>query len=174
MKTLTNYNHTIYASYLGYISQAVVIHNFQNLRLIQARNRLRSLVVVNKNHTLSARLDQMITGKCADHTLIFVQNRIAAIAALQHALTDIVNIVIQVEALDGIGATDAADGHGLIDHAHRTIRIEGCGNNASIGLDLAQLFAQLCLTDDDAFDADFQRSAHHIGLLTAHYDAVLA
>ena len=39
MKTLTSYNHTIYASYLGYISQAIV-NNFAPLLFLTFQSQL--------------------------------------------------------------------------------------------------------------------------------------
>ena len=66
------------------IRQTVVVDDLQNLRLIQTRDGLGSLVVIHQNHLLAPGAQQMEAGQGAHHLLVFVQNGIAAEAALQN------------------------------------------------------------------------------------------
>ena len=46
----------------------------------------------------------------ADDAVVFIQNGIAAVAAFQHTLADVVDKVVEMEALEVLRAADAADG----------------------------------------------------------------
>ena len=52
----------------------------------------------------------MVTGERADDAVVFIQNGIAAVAAFQHTLADVVDKVVEMEALEVLRAADAADG----------------------------------------------------------------
>ena len=82
------------------IRQAVVVDDLQNLRLIQAGNGLGPLVVVHQHHALAPGTQQVIPGQGAHDFFVLVQHRVAAVAAFQHHLADVVDIVRQVDGLE--------------------------------------------------------------------------
>ena len=87
-----------------------MIDDLQNFRLIEAGHGLGRLVVIDEHDTLALRADQMVTGERADDAVVFIQNGIAAVAAFQHTLADVVDKVVEMEALEVLRAADAADG----------------------------------------------------------------
>ena len=70
-----------------------------DLRLLEAGDGLRRLIVVDEDDTLAPRLDEMIPRERADDLVVFVEDRVAAVAALEHDLTHVVEIIGQVEGL---------------------------------------------------------------------------
>ena len=69
----------------------------QDLRLLDARDGLGQLVVVHQYHLLAPGRQQVIAGQGAHHLLLRVQHGVAAVAALQHHLADIVDIIVHME-----------------------------------------------------------------------------
>ena len=59
-----------------------MVDDLQDLRLVQARDGLGKLIMVHQNHLLAPGTEQMIAGQGAHHPLLFIQHRVAAVAAL--------------------------------------------------------------------------------------------
>ena len=149
----------------------MVVDDLQNLRLVQARYGLGLLVVVHQDHLLAAGPQQMVAGQGAHHPLLLIQNGIGPEAAFQHGVLHVVDIVVQVEAHQSLVLADAADGHGMVDEPHCPVGVIGGGDDAGVRLHGQQLRVHLRLTDDDAADADLQRTADHVRLVAADHDA---
>lgn len=156
------------------IRQTVVVDDLQNLRLIQTLHGLRPLIVVHQHHTLAPGAQQVIPGQGANDLFVLVQHRVAAIAALQHHLPYVVNIVRQMEADDVVSVARTGDGDGLIDETGHPAGIVGTGDDAGILGVGQQLLIHLRLAEDQAAHVGFQRTADHIRLVAAQDDVVLA
>ena len=152
----------------------MVVDNFQNFRLLQSRDRLRHLVVVNQHHALALGLNQMEARERADNLFIFVQNRIAAMAAAGDSFFDIVDKVGQMKRLQIVGAADTLDGNCLINHTRSLERVIRRDNDACVGWRAAQILRELCLTDNQAADIHFNGAARHFGLLATDDNGLLA
>ena len=154
------------------IRQAVVVDDLQNLRLIQARNGLGPLVVVHQHHALAPGAQQVIPGQSAHDFFVLVQHRVAAVAAFQHHLADVVDIVRQVEAHDLFIVAGPGDGTGLIDQPGHPAGLIGGGDDAGAPGVFQQVRVHLRLAQDQAADADVQGPADHIRLVAADDDVV--
>lgn len=69
----------------------MVVDDLQDLCLIESGDRLRDLVVIDQNHALAARLQQVIARERADDMLVFIEDGVAAVAAFQDDLTDVID-----------------------------------------------------------------------------------
>ena len=154
------------------IRQTVVIHDGQDLRLLDARHSLGQLVMIHQHHLLASWPQQMVTGQGADHLLLLIQHGIAAVAALQHHLADVVDIIIQMEADQIAGGAGAGDGDGLIDQAVDAAGVKGSGDDAGLARVLDPLRIHIGLAQDQAGHLHVQRAADHIRLAAAQHDAV--
>ena len=150
-----------------HIGKAVVVNDGQNFRLFQSGHGLGGLVVVHQHNPLAPGAQQMIPGQHAGHTLVFVQNGVAGLSVLEHLLLHIVQPVVQMEALQLLGAADAADGGGLEDQTGGTVSIKGGKDDARSCGQVPQLFRQLRLTQHQAAYIHFQRPADHLRLMAA-------
>ena len=74
-----------------------MVHDLQDLRLLQPRHGLGLFVMVHQDHLLAPGTQQMIPGQRTDYMLILIQNGVGAEAALQHPVLHIVDIVVQME-----------------------------------------------------------------------------
>ena len=149
------------------IRQSVMVHDLQDLRLLQTQNRLSLLIVVHQNDTLTAGPQQMIAGQHTHHTLLLVQDGIGAETALQHGILHIVNVIIQMEANHISALTNTTDGQGVPDQAHSPVSVIRGGDNASVLHTCQQFRIHFCLTDNDAVHIQLQRTADHIRLIAA-------
>lgn len=150
----------------------MVVDDLQDLCLIETGDRLRDLVVIDQNHALAARLQQVIARERADDMLVFIEDGVAAVAAFQDDLTDVIDKIRQVERLKLLGAADALDGDRVKDHARGLESVIGRGDDAGVGGRGPQILRQLCLTDDQAAHAKLDGAARHLRLLAADDDAV--
>ena len=148
----------------------MVVDDLQNLRLIQTLYGLRPLIVVHQHHTLAPGAQQVIPGQGADDLFVLVQHRVAAVAALQHHLPHVVNIVRQMEADDVVSVAGAGDGDGLIDKTGHPAGIVGAGNDAGILSVCQQRLIYLRLAQDQAAYIGLQRPANHVRLVAAQDD----
>ena len=112
----------------------------------------------------------MVTGQNTYDPLVFVQNRVAMLAELQHLLLDVVQPVFQVEAHQIGSPADTAHGSGLEEQPGCPVSIVGGGDDAGGGGQVAQLLAQLCLAQNQTVHIHLQGSADHIRLMAAQYD----
>ena len=151
-----------------------MIDDLQNFRLIEAGHGLGRLVVIDEHDTLSFWADQMVAGERADDAVVFIQNGIAAVAAFQHTLADVVDKVVEMEALEVLRAADAADGQRLIQQADGAVGIERRGDDDGVRRRIAELLVQLGLTDDDAAGVLLNGATHHVRLVAADDDAAAA
>ena len=149
-----------------------MVDDLQNLRLIQARNGLGPLVVVHQHHALAPGAQQVIPGQSAHDFFVLVQHRVAAVAAFQHHLADVVDIVRQVEAHDLFIVAGPGDGTGLIDQPGHPAGLIGGGDDAGAPGVFQQVRVHLRLAQDQAADADVQGPADHIRLVAADDDVV--
>ena len=81
------------------VRQPVMVYDLHDIRRIQPRHRLRDLIVVDQHDALAARLDEVVSGKRADDLVIFVEDRVAAVTALEDDLLDVVEEIRQVERI---------------------------------------------------------------------------
>ena len=150
----------------------MVIHDLQDLRLLQTPDGLGLFVVVHEDDPLAAGTQQMEPGQGAHHTLLIVQDGVGAEAAFQHGVLHVVDEVVQVEIHQILALADALDGQGVADEAHGLVGVVGRGDDARLRVHLQKLPLHLCLADDDAVDVQLQRPADHIRLVAADDDAV--
>ena len=151
----------------------MVVHDFQNLRLVQPRHGLGFFIVVHQNHPLAAGAQQVEAGQRAHHPFVLVQDGISPETALQHGVLHVVDIVVQVETDQSLAVADVRDGQSVADQAHGLIGVDGGGDDAGAGFGLQQLLGHLRLTDDDTADLQLQGPADHLRLVTADDNAVL-
>ena len=154
------------------VRQSVVIHNLQNLRLVQPHHGLGLFIVVHEDYLLAAGPQQMKPGQRPHHLFVFIQNRVGPEAALQHRVAHIINIIVQMEADKVSTFTDMGDGQCMPNQAYRLIGIVRGRHQASLRLHIEKLLRNLRLTNNDAAHADFQRTPNHIRLVSADHNAV--
>ena len=128
--------------------------------------------MVHQHHALAPGAQQVIPGQGAYDFFILVQHRVAAVAALQHHLADVVDIVRQMEAHDLFIVAGPGDGTGLIDQAGYPAGLIGSGDDAGTPGVFQQVRVHLRLAQDQAADADIQGPADHIRLVAADDDVV--
>ena len=76
-----------------------MVDDGENVRLLEAGHRLRRLVVVDEHDALAPRLDEVEPRERPDDLVVFVEDRVAPVAALQHDLLHVVDEITQVERL---------------------------------------------------------------------------
>ena len=74
------------------------LNSLPDLGLLQSGHGLRQLVVVNEHDTLAPRTQQVIARERADDLFVLVEHGVAAVAALEHDLTHVVDVIVEVEA----------------------------------------------------------------------------
>ena len=116
----------------------------------------------------------MIPGQGAHDFFVFVQHGIAAVAALEHHLPDVVDVIIQVEAHDLSPLARAGDGDGLVDQAAGAAGGEGGGDDACVAVILLQSGVDIRPADDEAADVLVQGPLDHIRLAGHQNDIVAA
>ena len=156
------------------IGQPVVVDDLDDLRLFKTRDGLRRLVMIDQHNALTARFDQMIAGERADDLVVFIEDRVTAVAAFEHDLAHVVHEIGQVERLKILRAAHARDLNGIIDHAGGLVRVEGRGDDAGVRLHLPQLLRQLGLAHDQAADLLLDGAARHFRLFADDDDGVRA
>ena len=149
-----------------------MVHDLQDLRLLQAPDRLGLFIVVHEHHPLAAGAQQVEPGQGAHYPLLIVQDRVSAEAAFQHRVLHIVQIIVQVEVHQVPALADMPDGHGVPDEAHGAVSVIGRGDDTGLRLRFQQLPVHLRLADDDAVDVQVQSPADHVRLVAADDDAV--
>ena len=156
------------------VRQAVGVDDAQDLRLLDAGDGLSQLVVVHQHHLLAPGLQQVVAGQRAHHLLVLVQNGVAAVAALEHHLADVVDVVVQVEGDQPLGGAGPVDGRGLIDKAVDAAGIQRRGDDAGLARVFQPRRVNVRLAQDEAGDLLIQCAADHIRLAAAQHDAVRA
>ena len=151
----------------------MVIHDLQDICLIQTRYRLGLFVVVHQDHPLAPGTQQMEPGQGTYHPLVLIQNGISPESAFQHGIANIIDIVIQMEEDQIVAFADPLDRQRVADQVDCPIGVIGGGNDAGIRIQFQQFPADLRLTDDDAGDPQFQRPLDHVRLIAADHNAVL-
>ena len=155
------------------ISQAVVVNDLQQFRLLQTLYRLGALIMIHQNHALTAGTKQMIARQGTHNALVLIQDGICAETALQNSFPNIINIVGQMEIDQIFALADTADGMGMTDQTHCTVSVIRSGNDAGVGFHIQQLLADLGLTDHHTGDIQLQGTTDHLRLITANHNAVL-
>ena len=155
------------------IRQAVVINDLQNIRLIQSGNGLSHLVVVHQHHPFAPRADQMEAGQGPHHLILLIQDRVAAVTALEHYLPHVVNIVVQAKILDIVPAADTAGGDCLEHHAHSPVGVIGGCDDTGIAPLLPQIRRQFRLAQDNTADAHLHGRPDSLRLTAADEDRFL-
>ena len=148
----------------------MVVNDGQHIRLLQAGHRLGRFVVVHQHHPLAPGLDEVVAGQGPHHPLLLVQNGVAAVAALEHHLPHVVNIVLQVEGDDLLLLGQTAHGDGLEDPAHGPEAVIGGGDDAGVLHQLPDALGQLRLTQHHAGHAEGHRLPQHVRLVAADED----
>ena len=106
--------------------------------------------------------------------IIFIKHRIGTIAGLKHRFTHIVNEVVQMEVHQILGLSNPADGNGLVNHPGGTVSVAGGCNEAGAGRTSPIFFRQIALAQDHTADPKLQCPIHHVFLLSADHNGVLA
>ena len=106
------------------IGEAVVVDYLKYLNLIQPVHGLRGLVVIHEHDALALQAQQVEARQRSHNVVVLVQNRIAAVAALQHQLAHVIKVIGQVEADDVSGLADVLDRHRLEDEPTNAPRVE--------------------------------------------------
>ena len=78
----------------------MVVDDPHKFRLFQTRDGLSHLVMVHQNDALPVGTQQVIPAQCTHHKVVLVQDGVTAVAALDHSVTDIVQIIVQMERDD--------------------------------------------------------------------------
>ena len=82
----------------GDVTDAVMVDDLQQVRLFHAFYRLRIFIVIDQDHLLVAIIEDVITREIAAQMIVVVDDRIAAVTALQHLLADILHKFVHIEA----------------------------------------------------------------------------
>ena len=90
-----------------HLREAVVVDDFEYLRLLQTGDRLMQLVVIHQNHALSLGAQQVKARERADHAIVFIENGITAKAGFQRRFPHVVQIIRQMKRDEIFSATDA-------------------------------------------------------------------
>ena len=144
-----------------------MVDDGDDVRLLQAGDGLGRLVVVHQHHPLPPGTDQVVAGQRAHHLLLVVQDGVAAVAALEHHLTDVVDVVGEVEELQVLLLGHPADGDGLEDPADGAVAVVGGGDDAGVFGGGADVLGQLRLAQHDAPHPELHRLAEHLRLVAA-------
>ena len=116
--------------------------------------------------------EQMEAGQGAHHFLVFVQNRVAAVAAGEQGLLYIVQVVAEVEGDYALGVAQAHDGHRLVYEPGGLAGVQGGGDDAGVAGAVFQLRGYLRLADYQTGDLGLQRRLYHLRLVAADEYAV--
>ena len=87
----------------------MVVHDLQNVRLIQAGHRLGLFIVVHQDYLLAPGTQQMESGQGSHHVLIFIQNGVSPESAFQHGIAHVIDIIVQMEGNQIVALADALD-----------------------------------------------------------------
>ena len=150
-----------------------MVDDAEQLRLLETGHGLGRFIVIHQNHLLAARLDQMVAREGADHLIVLIQNRIAAVAALGDDLAHVVEVVREMEAFQLGIAADAGDGDRLEDLPRHAVGVDRRGDHAGPGGNGPQLLRKLCFAENEAVDIRFQRPADDLRLVAADGNVVL-
>ena len=115
----------------------------------------------------------MVPGEGAHYPVVGVQNGVAAVAALEDHLTDVVDIVVQTEELEVLLPGHTADGNGLENPPDGAVTVVGGGDDAGVFGNGADIVRQLCLAEDHAAHAELHGLPEHIRLMAADKDRLL-
>lgn len=115
----------------------------------------------------------MIPGQGAHDFFVFVQHRVAAVAALEHHLPDVVNIIVQVEANDLPPLAGPGNGDRLVDQAAGAAGSKGRGYDAGIAGIILQRGINIRTADNQAADMLIQGPLDHIRL-AGHQDNIVS
>ena len=156
------------------VRQTVVVDDLQDLCLIQPGYGLGNLVVIHQHHLLATGAQQMVAGQGAHYFFVLVQHRIAAVAALEHHLSHIVDVIVQVEAHDLPPLAGAGDGNGLIDQAAHPSGRERRGNDAGPARVALQFRVDIRPAYDKTAHILIQRPLDHVRLAGTQDDVIAA
>ena len=148
-----------------------MVDDGHDLSLSQAGNGLGGLVVVDQNDALAAGTQQVVAGDDADDLLVLVQDG-EDVVALGQLVLDVVQTLLQVQADDALGQAHLMDGDGLEQQHGGAACVVGGGDDAGLGLHLAQILGQLGLAQDQGLNVLLQGTAHHVGLVAAEDDGL--
>ena len=114
----------------------------------------------------------MVTGQRTHDLLLIVQNGVAAVAAFQHDLPHVVDVVVQVEGDEPLRGAGPPDGGGLIDEPVDAAGVQRRGDNAGAAGIFQPLRLHVGLAQDEAGHLLIQRPADHVRLAAAQHNAV--
>ena len=154
------------------IGQTVVVDDLEDLGLLEPGHGLRQLIVVNEHDALAPRTQEVIARERADDLFVLVEHGVAAVAALEHDLTHVVDVIIEVEADQILRVARAGDRDRLIHQPRHAAGIERGGDDAGLAGVFKPRGVDVGLAEDDALHADVERAADHIRLVAAENDAV--
>ena len=114
----------------------------------------------------------MEAGQRAHNRLVFVQHRVAAVAAAEQRLFHIVYVIAEMEANNVLGLAQAHHRHSLIDQTGGLPGIQGRGDDAGVPGNLRQLRRDIRLADDQAGHMGLQGGLDHLRLIPTDQQTV--
>ena len=154
------------------IRESVVVDDTQDLRLLEARNGLCELVMVHQYDLLSSRTEKVESSESSDDLVVFVKDRITSETALQDDFLNIVDVVVEVKALDLAGVAGSRDRERLVDKLGGLAGIKRRGDHACVCLPGEPVRVNIGLAEDEAVNADLEGPLDHIRLVAAENDTV--
>ena len=128
--------------------KAVVVDYLEYLNLLEPGYALRGLVVVDQHYLLAARTQQVEAGYRTHDVVVLVEHGVAAVAALEHYLAHVVDVVAQMEGDNVLGLYDALHGQGLVYDAGDAAGGERGGDYAYVAARLGPLALERGAADD--------------------------
>lgn len=105
---------------------------------------------------------------------VFIENGVVPVAALGNHLLDVVEEIVQMEALQPFPAANTIHGNGVVDEPGGAHGVKGRGDDARLRGNIAKLLGELRLADDEAADVFLHGTPHHLRLIAADDDGILA
>ena len=149
------------------ICEAVVINYLQNFHLIQAGNRLGSFIVIYQYHPLAPWAQQMEAGQSSHYFLVFIQNRVTAIAAGKQGLLYIVQIIAEVKTYNALCVAKPHDGHCLIYEPGGLAGVQGRGDDACVSRTVLKFRGNFRLADYKTGHLSGKSGLYHFRLIAA-------
>ena len=106
--------------------------------------------MIHQHHPFAPGLQQVVAGQRANDLLVFVQHGVAAVAAFQHDLPHVVDVVVQMEGNQPLRGAGPCDGRGLIDQAVYAAGVQRRGDDAGLAGVFKPRGVDVGLAEDDA------------------------
>ena len=149
------------------VGEAVVVDYLENLHLVERGHALRGLVVVHEHDLLPARAQQVEAAYRAHDLVGGVEHGVGAVAALEHNLAHVVEVVGEVEGDDVLLLDYPLDGQGLVYYARDAAGGERRRDEADVLRRVLPLAAYVRAADDEAAHSGVDGAADYVRLVAA-------